>query len=86
MLPQTCFENMSTQQFWSIADVYPDLVMRLYMQARLMGNYGLNASIPWLKGTEGTLCFICKENIDNTAHFLLDCPHLKRTLTPFGVT
>ena len=27
---QSCFENMSIQQFWSIADEYPDLVTRLH--------------------------------------------------------
>ena len=42
-----------------------------------MGNFGLNASVPWLKDTEGALCFICKEVIENTDHFLLDCPQFK---------
>ena len=62
---QSCFENMSIQQFWSIADEYLDLVTRLqlYTQAMLMGNFGLNASVPWLKDTEGALCFISKEDI-----------------------
>ena len=68
---------MSIQQFWSIADEYPDLVTRLHTQARLMGNFGLNASVHWLKDTEGALCFICKEDIGNTDHFVLDCPQFK---------
>ena len=42
-----------------------------------MSNFGLNASVPWLKDTEGTLCFIHKEDIKNTVHFLLDCPRFK---------
>ena len=46
---QTCFENMSTQQFESIADEYLDLV------TRFMGNFGLSASVPWLKYTEDAL-------------------------------
>ena len=74
---QTCFENMSTQQFWSIADEYPDLVTRSNVQARLVGNFGLNGSVPWLKDTEGTLCFSSKEDIENTDHFLLDCSQFK---------
>ena len=49
---QSCFENMPFQQFWSIADEYPDLDTRLHAQARLMSNFGLNASAPWLKDTE----------------------------------
>ena len=56
-------KTMSIQQFWSIADDYPDLVTGLHTQARTMGNFGLNASVPWLKDTEGALCFICKEDI-----------------------
>ena len=68
---------MSIQQFWSITDEYPDLVTRLHTKARLMGNFGLNASVPWLKDTEGALRFICKEDIKNTDHFLLDCPRFK---------
>ena len=56
---------------------YPDLITRLHTQAMLISNFGLNASVPWLKNTEGALCFICKEDIENTNHFLLDCPQFK---------
>ena len=42
-----------------------------------MGNIGFNGSVPWLKDTEGTLCFICKEDIKNLDHFLLECPQFK---------
>ena len=47
------------------------------MHARLMGNFGLSASVPLLKDTEEALCFICKEKIENTDHSLLDCPQFK---------
>ena len=50
-----------------------------------MGNFGRNGSVPWLKDTEGALCFICEEDFENTDHILLDCPQLKRILNPFGV-
>ena len=53
---QTCFENMSIQQFWSIANEYPDLVTRPHAQASLMDNFDLNASVLWLKDTKGALC------------------------------
>ena len=74
ILIQTCFENISPPDFWSLADEYPDLVTRLHTQARLMGSFGLNGSFPWLKDMEGGLCFICKENVENTYHFFLYCP------------
>ena len=42
-----------------------------------MGNFGRNASVPWLKDTEGALCFICKEDIENTDYIFLDCTQFK---------
>ena len=75
-ITQTCFENISLPDFLSLADEYPDLVTRLHTQARLMG-IGLNGSVPWLKDTEGALCFICKEDVENTYNFFLDCPQFK---------
>ena len=42
-----------------------------------MGSFGLNASVHWLTVTEGALRSICKEDIKNTDHFLLDCPQFK---------
>ena len=38
---------------------------------------GLNTHNPWLKDTEGALCFICEGDIENTDHFLLGCPQFK---------
>ena len=58
---KTCFENISPPDFWSLADEYPDLATRLYTQAMLMGSFGLNDPVPWLKDTEGALRFSCKE-------------------------
>ena len=36
------------------------------------GNFGPNGSIPWLQNTDGTICFICKEDIEYVTHFFLD--------------
>ena len=71
---QTCFENISPPVFWFLADEYPDLVTHLHTQARLMGSFGLNGSAQWLKDMEGALCFICKEDVENTYHFLSGLP------------
>ena len=70
---QECLANVSPEQFWSIADNYPDLVKCLHVQTRLAGNFGLNGGVPWLLNTEGALCFICKENVENVNHFLSEC-------------
>ena len=29
--------------------------------------------VPWLSNTEDALCFICKKNVENVNHFLLEC-------------
>ena len=71
---QACLENVSPFKFWCLADLYPDLVSRLHIQIRLMGNLCLNGGIPWLFNTEGSLCFICKENTETVYHHFIECP------------
>ena len=70
---QTCLENISPYQLWSIADRYPDLVSRLHVQIRLMGNFGLNGGVPCLTNTDGKLCLFCKNSVEDVSHFLSDC-------------
>ena len=69
----TCLENISPYQFWPIADRYPDLVSRLHVQIRLMGNFGLNGGVSWLTNTDGELCLFCKNSVEDVSHFLSDC-------------
>ena len=70
---QACLENASPSKFWSLADLYPDLVSRLQVQIRLMGNLCLNGGILWLLNTEGSLCFICKEYTETVYHHFIEC-------------
>ena len=42
-----------------------------------MGNFGLNGGVPWLVNTAGSVCFICKENIEDVGHFFFECPEFK---------
>ena len=49
-----------------------------------MGNFDLDTSVPWLKDIEGAFCFICKEDIKNTDHFLLDCPQFRENFDSIG--
>ena len=71
LVAQTCLENISPYQFWSIADRYPDLVSHLHVQIRLMGNFGLNGSVPWLTNTDGELCLFFKNSVEDVSHFSL---------------
>ena len=75
---QACLEKTSPSKLWSISEQLPDLVCCLHTQVRLMGNLGLNGRIPWLRNTEGTLCFICKQENDTLGHFLFVCTSFRR--------
>ena len=44
-------KNVTTYQFWCLADKYPGLVNHMHIQVRLMGNFGLNSGVPWHIGT-----------------------------------
>ena len=45
-LAKTCLDLVSPQIFWPISNQYPDLVARLHVQIRLMGNFGFSACAP----------------------------------------
>ena len=66
---QSCLKDVSHFRFWSLPNQFPDLVSRINVQVRLMGNFGLNGSLPWLQNTDGAICFICKEDIESVTHF-----------------
>ena len=57
-----CLNNVPPYH-WSLADHYPDLVSRLHVQVRIMGNFGLNGGIPWMTITEGATCFVRKQGV-----------------------
>ena len=44
---------------------------------RLMGNFGLNGSLPWLQNTDGAICFIRKEDIESVTHSFLDFSYFR---------
>ena len=73
LVAQAFFKNVTSDQFWSIADLFPDLVSRLHVQLRLLSNLGLCGSILWLLNTDGALCYICKKDKEDVGHFLCDC-------------
>ena len=72
--------NVTPYQFSCLADNYPDLVSRMHIQIRLMGNFGLNCGVLWHIGTNGSLCLTCKQGTEDVTHFLLDCPFFKENV------
>ena len=77
LVAQAFFKNVTSDQFWSIADLFPDLVSRLHVQLRLLSNLGLCGGVPWLLNTDGALCYICKKDKEDVGHFLCDCASFK---------
>ena len=77
-LAETCLNLVSLQMFWSISNQYPDLVTRLHVQIRLMGNFGFSACVPWRIRAEESLCFVCKEAKDDLYHLLFDCSYFHK--------
>ena len=84
-LAETCLDLVSPQMFWSISNQYPDLVTRLHIQIRLMGNFGFSACVPWTIRADESLCFVCKEAKKTTYFiFFLFAPIFVRILIHFG--
>ena len=63
---------------WSISNQNPDLVTGLYVQIRLMGNFGFSACVPWTIRADESLCFVCKEAKDDLYHFHFDCSYFRK--------
>ena len=76
-LAGAAFTHISSYQYWSLTSDYPDLVKHFHLQMRIMGNFGLNGGVPWLEGTNGCVCYICLEGVEDNLHFLLDCSFLR---------
>ena len=74
---ETSLDLVSLQMFWSIFNQYHDLVTRLHVQIRLMGNFGFSACVPWTIRADESLCFVCKEAKDDLYHFLFVCPYFR---------
>ena len=81
-ITRAVFGYPAPSKFMSITDHYPDLINRLQVQIRLMGNFGLNAGVPWLRETTSALCFICKEGLDDVNHFYESVKRLERIFSP----
>ena len=64
--------------FGSISNQYPDLVTRLHVQIRLLGNFSFSACVPWTIRADESLCFVCKEAKDELYHFLFDCSYFRK--------
>ena len=77
-IASSCLANVTPFHVWFLADHFPDLVSRLHVQVRLMGQFGLSSGIPWLLDSDGAFCFVCKQDVESVTHFLLDCSYFRQ--------
>ena len=77
-IASSCLTSVIPFHFWFLADqIFPRL-SRLHVQVRLMGQFGLSGSIPWLRDSDGAFCFVCKQDVESVTHFLLGCSYFKQ--------
>ena len=50
-----------------------------------MGNFGLNGGVPWLRNTDEAFCSICKTEVEDLNHFVVNFQTLKTSLSLFGL-
>ena len=84
-LTKACIGTIPSQQFWSLIDLYSDLVRHLHVQVRLVDNLRLDAGVPWLSDTDCRKCFICKNGVEDTGHFFDGMSSEKISLS-YGLT
>ena len=51
---------------------------RLHVEVRMMGQFGFSEGIPWLRHSDRTFCFLCKQDVESVTHFFLDCSYFKQ--------
>ena len=77
-------KNTAPAKFWSLSSLFPDLVPKFRTQIRLIGSFGLQGSVPWLKDSSEALCPLCKAEVEDNIHFFLGAIHLRMNGTLFG--
>ena len=78
------FTKISPSNYWEITSLYPDVVSKVNIQLRLIGNYGLQSGLPWLRKEKSDACFLCKTESEDLSHFVLDVLILEMTGFVFG--
>ena len=76
-------KNTAPAKFWSLSSLFPDLVPKFRTQIRLIGSFGLQGSVPWLKDSSEALCPLCKAEVEDNIHFFFKCNSLKNEWDTF---
>ena len=68
-------KNTVPAKFWLLSSLFPDLVPK-FRTLRLIGSFGLQGSVPWLKDMSEALCLLCKAEVEDNIHFFFNCNSL----------
>ena len=74
---KSCFELVPPQKFWSISGYYPDLVCRLHVLIRLVGNFGLN-TLKVYPGLKPRIARFASSAKKVKRHFRFDCTGFRK--------
>ena len=83
-LTQHCFNNVPPYNFRSVTNAMLILLKPTY-SGEVQGCFGFNGGVPWLRDSDGPICFICKQRVDDKSHFFLDCSTFKDNFAFGGV-
>ena len=79
-----CIGSVAPAKFWSRSSLFPDLVPKFRTQIRLIGSFGLQDSVPWLKDSSEALCPLRKAEVEDNIHFFFKCNSLMNEWDTFG--
>ena len=74
---RSILKNTATAKFWSLSSLFPDLVPKFRTQIRLIGSFGLQGSVPWLKDSSEALYPLRKAEVEDNINFFFKCNSLK---------
>ena len=63
----------SQQNFGHHLPPFPDLVPKFRTQIRLIGSFGLQGSVLWLRDLSAALCPLCNAEVEDNIHFFFNC-------------
>ena len=66
-------KNTVPAKFWSLSSLFPDLVPKFRTQIRLIGSFGLQGSVLWLKDLSEAFCTLCKTEVEDNINFFFNC-------------
>ena len=82
---QLDFEKYRPSQILVTVLLFPDLLPKFRTRIRLIGSFGLQSSVQWIKDLSEALCPVCKAEVEDNIRFLFNCNSLMNEWDTFWV-